>query len=274
MKEVNFTPEKDISEYLNNEFNLGIYYQLTQNEKLKGLFEPLEFFNLFYEQIAILLANQDKPTAFVNHLLGLGLKKKKLGVLLDYIQGYIYENYIKIYTGNLENKQLYICSEIIRIEQEKLKEELSAENHTETKTKEGNNFESNEVKNETKEQEEKLEPQENQTTLKANNVLSQFSNSQLVLIFYYFFESLGIKIRKDTDIAPIAKFMHLVLGKDFTYIQNSDFYQKLCKAPNYLSDKNLMRELNIIKNLFEKVELSEAVKLIDSEIERCKREMK
>lgn len=274
MRKVYFTPKKNIDKYLNNQFNKDIYYQLTMNEEMKGLFEPLEFFNLLYEQIEILLGNTDKPTIFFNHLLGLGLDMKKLGVLLDYILRYIYEFNFKYYTDNYKETQLYICYEIIKIEMTKLKKELSVEQYAETETKEGNNVDSNEVKNGTKEQEEKLEPQENQSSPKANNVLGKFSNGQLVLIFYYFFESLGIKIRKDTDIAPIAKFMHLVLGKDFTNIQNSDLYKKLCKAPNYLDDKNLITELNFIKKFFEKVGLSEAVELIDFEIERCKKEIK
>ena len=43
MIKVNFTPKTDIQEYLNNDFNIGIFEELTESENWQGAFEPLEF---------------------------------------------------------------------------------------------------------------------------------------------------------------------------------------------------------------------------------------
>jgi len=112
------------------------------------------------------------------------------------------------------------------------------------------------------------------TTPKAKPQLGEYSNSQLVLIFYYFFKYSGIEPRVNTDIAPIAKFLHLITGKEFSNTQSSDFYKKLSKAPNHISDKSLIGDLNHIKPLFQKVELNEIVKMIDNEIDQCRTAIK
>jgi hypothetical protein len=117
------------------------------------------------------------------------------------------------------------------------------------------------------EYEQKLETAPN--TPKAKPNLGEYSNSQLVLIFYYFFKYSGIEPRVNTDIAPIAKFLHLITGKEFSNTQSSDFYKKLLKAPNHISDKTLISDLNHIKPLFQRVELNEIVKMIDNEIDQC-----
>lgn len=120
--------------------------------------------------------------------------------------------------------------------------------------------------------EQKLET--HTTTPKEKPRLGEFTNSQLVLIFYYFFKYSGIELRVNTDVAPIAKFLHLVTGKEFSNTQSSDFYKKLSKAPNHISDKNLIDDLNHIKPLFQKVELNEIVKMVDNEIDQCRTAIK
>jgi len=104
--------------------------------------------------------------------------------------------------------------------------------------------------------------------------LGRYSNSKLVLIFYYFFKFTGIEPRVNTDIAPIAKFLHLIVGKEYKNITSSDFYQKLRKVPNFKTDKELIKDLNEIKPLFKKVELNEIVRMIDNEIDQARTELK
>jgi len=99
--------------------------------------------------------------------------------------------------------------------------------------------------------------------------LEEHNNSQTVLIFYYFFKAIGINIRNNIDFAPVAKFMHLITGKEFKATTSSDFYNKLRQAPNFKTNKELIRDLEDIKPLFEKVQLKEAVKAIDEEISRA-----
>lgn len=104
--------------------------------------------------------------------------------------------------------------------------------------------------------------------------MGDFNNSQLVLIFYYFFKYCGIEPRNTIDIAPMAKFIHLITGKEFTNTSNSDFYKKLQKVPNFKTEKELIKDLQRIKPLFERVQLSEIVKMIDNELDVARSEMK
>ena len=105
-----------------------------------------------------------------------------------------------------------------------------------------------------------------------NSSLSNFTNGQLVLIFYFFFKTNGLEIRTDIDAAPVAKFIHLVLGKELNEVASSDIYKKLLKAPNFTSDTQLIKDLGVVKQLFNNVQLFEVVKEIDIEIEIAKRE--
>lgn len=113
----------------------------------------------------------------------------------------------------------------------------------------------------------------NQSQSETNLILNEFTNSQLVLMFYYFFKHTGIEPRKSTDIAPVAKFLHMITGKKFSNIQCSDFYKKLSKAPNHKNDKSLRGDLIHIKPLFQMVNLNAIVKMIETEINQCSSEL-
>lgn len=122
MIEVNFIPKSDIEEYLNNDFNLEIFEELTESEDWRGIFKPLEFLNLLYEQFEIVKANKEKPLSVVKHIHGLGLEPMKLYYLLYYLKWHIYK-----YSGSkkeLKDKQLGICKGFIEKECEKLEAEL------------------------------------------------------------------------------------------------------------------------------------------------------
>ncbi len=109
---------------------------------------------------------------------------------------------------------------------------------------------------------------------KSKQQLEGFTNSQLVLIFYYFFKQNGLEPRINIDIAPIAKFIHLVTGKEFKATTHSDFYTKLRTVPNFKTDKELINDLEFIKPMFQSVQLNEIVKMIENEIDKARNEIK
>lgn len=92
LKTSNFIPKTDLDEYLSNGYNDSIFYELEEKRAfvggknpfidLTGLFKPLEFFNLLYEQLEIVKENKNKPTALVRHLRILDLNKRQLHYLL------------------------------------------------------------------------------------------------------------------------------------------------------------------------------------------------
>jgi len=122
MKKVDFTPKTDIEEYLNNDFNIQIYENLTEDDDLKGIFEPLEYLNLLNEQFEIVKANKEKPLSVVKHLLGLNLNETQLHYLLYDLRSIIYN-----YSGDNrepKDRQLIICREFIEKEYDKLESKL------------------------------------------------------------------------------------------------------------------------------------------------------
>ena len=144
MIKVNFTPKTDIEEYLNNDFNLEIFEDLTENEDWQGTFEPLDFLNLLYEQFEIVNANKEKPLSVVKHLFGLKLEQTKLYYLLYYLKRHIYKHSGSEYEP--KDKQLSICRGFIEKEYDKLEAELYPETEPEPQPEKENKYDFQKVK--------------------------------------------------------------------------------------------------------------------------------
>lgn len=124
MKKVNFIPKTDIDEYLNNCYNIEIFNFLTENDLFCEEPEPLEFLNLFYEQLEIINANKEKPIAVVKHLLGLKLDRIKRYYLLYCLENYIIKCSNIAYEDNDTYFKLKNCADFIEKERKKLKAKL------------------------------------------------------------------------------------------------------------------------------------------------------
>lgn len=92
------------------------------------------------------------------------------------------------------------------------------------------------------------------------------TNSQLALASHFVFKSLGFYSRVNVDMALIARFIHLLADKPYTKIHNSDFYKKLKKAPNFKADRELIKDLELVKIELLKVDFKEAALLVEKEI--------
>lgn len=62
MDNVNFIPKTELEEYLERRVNFSIYNELLESDEWKGLFDPLDFLNLLYENYFIL--RQIKNSSF------------------------------------------------------------------------------------------------------------------------------------------------------------------------------------------------------------------
>lgn len=144
MIKVNFTPKTDIEEYLNNDFNLEIFEDLTENEDWQGIFEPLDFLNLLYEQFEIVNANKEKPLSVVKHLFGLKLEQTQLYYLLYYLKRHIYKHSGSEYEP--KDKQLSICRGFIEKEYDKLEAELYPKTEPEPQPEKENKYDFQKVK--------------------------------------------------------------------------------------------------------------------------------
>lgn len=102
MKKVYFRRKENIDKFLTTKFNVRAYKQLTEKKVFKGLFEPLHFFNLLYENLETLLNNRHKPPEFSDDLINLDLKIGQLLFLL-----YKLKEFVSMYNKKENDMQLY-----------------------------------------------------------------------------------------------------------------------------------------------------------------------
>ena len=96
---------------------------------------------------------------------------------------------------------------------------------------------------------------------------------QLLAIYYLLKAGFNLEHRVSGNVSQIAKFVHLMTGTKFTAIQNSDIYKKYLKMPNYKKDKELIKDLKYVRSYFSELALYNVVQLIDTEIEKAKKEI-
>lgn len=100
------------------------------------------------------------------------------------------------------------------------------------------------------------------------NLLISLSSTQKTLAYYYGMQALGLEPRKfeTGNISDFARFLHLLTGKPFKKIADSDYYDKLKIAPNVVEDQKLVNELLAVRNAFEAVGFKAPLPAIDKEI--------
>lgn len=90
-----------------------------------------------------------------------------------------------------------------------------------------------------------------------------------LLTIYFFLKAFKIEHRTNQNISSVARFLHLLTGTKFTTIQNSEIYKKYQKMPYYKTNEQLLKDLLFIKPYFEELILTEALVLINAEINKC-----
>ena len=85
--------------------------------------------------------------------------------------------------------------------------------------------------------------------------MSKFSNAQIVLLTYFYLKELGLEPRVGTYVSTMIRFIHIITQTNYTRAKNSTFYKLASKAPNFKSDMNLIKDLEVVKEEFERVDL-------------------
>ena len=130
MLKSNFTYKTDIEDYLNINFQKGLfeinnelYRKLTEDDDYKEHFEPLSFFNLLFEQVDIIGTNKDKPHKIIIHLKSLFIDQSELLFLLRRIQiVLIFKYFLRLPIS--QDAEIILCFEYITREIEKLERNL------------------------------------------------------------------------------------------------------------------------------------------------------
>lgn len=121
LKKPEFTPKKDIEEYLTDDFNIKVYevFGETLTEDDENEIDPLFFLNQLYEQFETIKINKNKPLSIIKHLKALEIDRLNYFYLLNYLYELI----------NTKNKtqnenQLNICCNFIKKETHYVEYEL------------------------------------------------------------------------------------------------------------------------------------------------------
>lgn len=93
------------------------------------------------------------------------------------------------------------------------------------------------------------------------------TNSQVALSLYYMLRANGQELRGAVDLADIARYMHLLTGKKYTNIHNSSLYKRLQTVPESKGTQSMLKDLQLLHELFVQVELDEVAQLLQEVID-------
>lgn len=92
---------------------------------------------------------------------------------------------------------------------------------------------------------------------------------QLLAIYYMLKAGFNIEHRKNSNVSDVAKLIHLMTGTKFTTLNSSEIYKKYKDIPAHKKGAQLIKDLKFIKPYFESLDIKEAVRMIDEDINRA-----
>ena len=92
---------------------------------------------------------------------------------------------------------------------------------------------------------------------------------QMLAIYYLLKAGFNIEHRKSSNVSDVAKFVHLMTGTKFNGLSNSEIYKKYKAIPSLKEGTELIKDLKFIRPYFESLEINEAVKMINADIEKA-----
>jgi hypothetical protein len=91
-----------------------------------------------------------------------------------------------------------------------------------------------------------------------------------VLVCYYVLLSWDLRPRIHANLSDVARFIHALAGIPYKNLDNSDIYRKLQQVPHLKSDRGLLKDLEVVQDLFLQLELKEAYLLVEKEMARAR----
>jgi hypothetical protein len=92
---------------------------------------------------------------------------------------------------------------------------------------------------------------------------------QMLAIYYLLKAGFNIEHRKSSNVSDVAKFVHLMTGTKYSGLSNSEIYKKYKAIPSLKEGAELVKDLKFIRPYFESLEINEAVKMINADIEKA-----
>lgn len=97
---------------------------------------------------------------------------------------------------------------------------------------------------------------------------------QLLAIHYLLKAGFNVEARGSNSISQFTQLAHLLMGKKFTTLQNSNIYKKYKKLTNFDSPAQLVKDLKHIRPYFERMELKSVVELINKDLHEAEADKK
>ncbi len=284
--------QEELDQYLKDEYNYETYKEFLYTD-YKGLFEPLEYFRLFYQQLEFIRNNKSKPFYVVEKLNELELNDKQKSMLLRDLKAYLYgsnDRQIEICCLQIQGKIDLLDSENeikeANIQNEKFEKVLQ---HLETLpdykekiaflTQEKTNYEQSRIgsraANKTNFSQKidleikKLKELRNLEIIRSkseSNLLEEnkqkhkdLTLDRAVLFFYYLFKYQKLSF----DNKQKAKVISFLTGYSANTLEQQ-FSQIHKKANTNFS--NYEKDMQIVRNQFEILGLTEVTKMIDNDL--------
>ena len=96
---------------------------------------------------------------------------------------------------------------------------------------------------------------------------SDTTEMQQVLAIHYLLKAgFNIEARGSNSVSRFTQLAHLLSGKKFTTLQNSNIYKKYKNLPNFNKPAQLIKDLKHIRPSFEAMDLKNVVDLIDKDL--------
>lgn len=104
---------------------------------------------------------------------------------------------------------------------------------------------------------------------------SDSTEMQQVLAIHYLLKAgFNIEARGSNSVSQFTQLAHLLLGKKFTTLQNSNIYKKYKKLPNFENPAQLVKDLKHIRRSFEAMDLKNVVDLINRDLQEAESDNK
>lgn len=97
---------------------------------------------------------------------------------------------------------------------------------------------------------------------------------QLLAIHYILKAGFDAEARGSNSVSQFTQLAHLLLGKKFTSLQNSNIYKKYKKLPNFDSPAQLVKDLRHLRPYFERLEMKSVVELINKDLQEAEGDKK
>lgn len=240
--------EKELDDYLDNEFNLEIFLDLSEGDNKDVFDNPLQFFRLFDEQIEFVGENISKPITVIETLKQLPITENQRHILFYYLN-----ELVGRVDNGAPNGQMLICKKLIEKEFNKLDEKLFPERKSQAATPE--QLKSSETNLSHSADNERTPPKEREEM----NIERAFLFFEYLLTFV---NATANKTKKNQAIERLTGYKFAQLTKLPSWFEK----EKLENEEKTAINEKFMKDMEEVRKLFISLGLNEIAGLVEKDL--------